>query len=62
MVSTPVNRKTFIHSALIFLRAHEFDGLDLAWEFPAQNSSHPEDKQWFTALIKVRSIYMLHDY
>ncbi|XP_028854108.1 chitinase, acidic.1 [Denticeps clupeoides] len=51
MVSKPENREKFIASALSFLRTHEFDGMDLAWEFPGHNGSPPQDKQRFTALI-----------
>lgn len=53
MVGSAENRTTFIHSALPFLRLHEFDGLDIDWQFPGENGSRPEDKLRFTVFVKV---------
>lgn len=54
VVSTPDNRQAFIRQALLFLRAHDFDGIDLAWEFPGHNGSPLDDRQRFTALVQVQ--------
>lgn len=48
MASNKYNRRLFIFSALEFLRARDFDGLDIDWEFPRG----PEDKKNFVDLLK----------
>uniref|UniRef100_A0A0P6JA01 Chitinase-3-like protein 1 n=1 Tax=Heterocephalus glaber TaxID=10181 RepID=A0A0P6JA01_HETGA len=47
IASSTQRRKTFIKSVPKFLRAHGFDGLDLAWMYPQRR-----DKEHFTTLIK----------
>ena len=47
MSETRFSRQTFIFSAIPFLRKHNFDGLDMDWEYPKAS-----DKETFVALLK----------
>lgn len=48
MSATRYSRQTFIYSAIPFLRARHFDGLDIDWEYPKGS----EDKKNFVLLLK----------
>lgn len=52
MAQSPASRRTFINSAVNFLRERHFDGLDLDWEYPANRNGSIWDKQNFSLLIK----------
>ncbi|KAM7423388.1 hypothetical protein PAMA_011108 [Pampus argenteus] len=51
MVAKAESRAVFIKSAISFLRTHNFDGLNLAWEYPGHNNSTEDDKERFTLLV-----------
>ncbi|MVO99790.1 glycosyl hydrolase family 18 protein [Paenibacillus lutrae] len=58
--ASAATRETFANSAVEFIRAYGFDGVDLDWEYPvagglAGNTYSPSDKQNYTLLLqKVR--------
>lgn len=60
MVARPEGRAAFIRSAISFLRTHNFDGLNLAWEYPGHNGSPREDKEKFTLLVTVSMNFICH--
>ena len=45
-------RSKFVNSTLEFLRQHQFDGLDLDWEYPGKRGGSAADKKNFIKLVK----------
>ena len=52
MVRSKASRKIFIDSALLFLKKHKLDGMNIDWEYPTERGSPPDDKQRFASLIQ----------
>jgi len=52
MAKDEAKRRTFVMSAVKFVDQHNFDGLDLDWEYPAKRGGVTEDKQNFIKLIQ----------
>lgn len=54
--STPETRSIFVDTAIEFMKAHNFDGIDIDWEYPCSSvagiASSPNDKYNFTLMLK----------
>ncbi len=60
MVHNDTLRRVFVNNTVEFLLEHNFDGLDLDWEYPgSRNGSQSSDKKLFTLLIKVNFILIV---
>ncbi|XP_050738876.1 probable chitinase 2 isoform X2 [Eriocheir sinensis] len=51
MAANPAAREIFVKSAIALLKKHNFDGLDLDWEYPTQRGGAPADKANFVLLL-----------
>ncbi|KAK8736740.1 hypothetical protein OTU49_004625, partial [Cherax quadricarinatus] len=51
MAASAGTRQTFVDSSVEMLKTHNFDGLDMDWEYPTQRGGNPEDKENFVSLL-----------
>ena len=51
MVADSERRKRFVSSVVSFCQEHNFDGLDLDWEYPGKRGGSSDDKENFIKLI-----------
>lgn len=61
MVSNPITRANFVSTSVAFLKQHNFDGLDLDWEYPASRGGASTDKALFTLLCQELKAAFLPD-
>lgn len=54
MAETQSNRATCINAMISWVRTHNFDGIDLDWEYPAweELGGRPQDKENFVSLVQ----------
>ncbi|XP_063447727.1 putative chitinase 1 [Mytilus trossulus] len=57
LVSSRTNMELFALEVIRYLRMHNFDGLDVDWEYPATRGSPPGDKHNFAELLEVLQHY-----
>jgi chitinase len=52
MAKDPVKRNKFVNSAVALLKEHDFDGLDINWEYPSnRDGDRRVDKANFIPLL-----------
>lgn len=52
MAANSTKRQRFIRTTIDFLKQHNFDGLDLDWEYPAQRGGSTNDRENFVKLLR----------
>ncbi|KAH9512995.1 hypothetical protein Btru_035548 [Bulinus truncatus] len=60
-VSDPKKRAEFVQNSITFLRARNFDGLDMDWEYPGQRGSPAEDREYLVLLMQELWNGFLHE-
>lgn len=63
MASEPDSRARFVESCVKFLQKHNFDGLDLDWEYPGSRGGGSADKQNYIKLLaELKEAFRPHDF